>query len=161
MGRLKDLRLLVDRKLTRMENYEKRIAAEAHLYGVSLAAAMIAKKRGLDWELASMAGMLHDVAAYLSGSYEDHARRGADTAREILAELAQTTEEENEIICSMIYHHDDKETTDSDMDEALKDADVIHHCFHDLSRPVKDKEKARYESLIREFGMDSAGDHQE
>ena len=37
--------------------------------------------------------------------------------------------------------------------ELLKDADVIHHCFHDLSKPVKDKEKARYDSLCREFGL--------
>ena len=59
------------------------------------------------------------------------------------------------IICSMIYHHDDKHVTDSPMDEVLKDADVIHHCFHDLSKPVKEKEKTRYEALVREFGLDS------
>ncbi len=155
MGRLKDLRLLTDSKLTKMENYEKRMAAEAHLYGVSLAAAMIAKKRGLNWELASMAAMMHDLAAYLSGSYDDHAHRGAVLAKEILKELGQTTEEEDGIICSMIYHHDDKHVTDSPMDEVLKDADVIHHCFHDLSKPVKEKEKTRYEALVREFGLDS------
>ena len=39
------------------------------------------------------------------------------------------------------------------MDEVLKDADVIHHCMNDLSKAVKDKEKARYDSLCREFGM--------
>lgn len=153
MGRLKTLRNYVDGELNAMENPEKRTSAIVHLYGVSLAAAMIAKKRGLDPELLSMAAMLHDLHAYKSGSYEDHAHKGAELAREILDRLALTTPEETDTICSAIYHHDDKYVVDSPMDEALKDADVIHHCMNDLSKAVKDKEKARYASLCREFGM--------
>ena len=64
-----------------------------------------------------------------------------------------TSAEETELICSAIYHHDDKLVVDGPMDEALKDADVIHHCMNDLSKAVKDKEKARFESLCIEFGM--------
>ena len=153
MGRLKELRKYVDSELTAMENTDKRNGAIVHLYGVSLAATMIAKKRGLDPELASMAAMLHDLYAYKSGSYDDHAHKGADLAREILGRLDLTAPEETDIICSAIYHHDDKHIVDSPMDEALKDADVIHHCMNDLSKAVKDKEKARYESLCQEFGM--------
>ena len=153
MGRLKELRQYVDGELNAMENPDKRNGAIVHLYGVSLAATMIAKKRGLDPELASMAAMLHDLYAYKSGSYDDHAHKGAELAREILDRLALTTQEETETICSAIYHHDDKYDMDGPMDEALKDADVIHHCMNDLSKAVKDKEKARYESLCREFGM--------
>ena len=153
MGRLKELRQYVDGELNAMENPDKRNGAIVHLYGVSLAATMIAKKRGLDPELASMAAMLHDLYAYKSGSYDDHAHKGAELAREILDHLALTTQEETETICSAIYHHDDKYDVDGPMDEVLKDADVIHHCMNDLSKAVKDKEKARYESLCREFGM--------
>ena len=36
----------------------------------------------------------------------------------------------------------------------LKDADVIHHCMNDLSKPVKEKERARFERLCAEFGME-------
>ena len=100
-----------------------------------------------------MAGLLHDMAAYRSGSYDDHAHRGADYAKEVLHAMGETTEEEIEQICSMIYHHDDKQVTDSPLDEVLKDADVIHHCFNDLSKPVKDKEKARFNALIEELGL--------
>ncbi len=153
MSRLKKLRKYVDARLNEMEDADKRIGAVNHLYGVSLAATMIAKKRGLDTELAAMAGMLHDLYAYESGSYDDHARRGADLARKVLGELGLTDEKETDIICSAIYHHDDKLTVDSPMDEALKDADVIHHCMNDLSKAIKDKEKARFDSLCREFGM--------
>ena len=153
MGRLKDLRLIADEKLSQIEDNEKRLSAAAHLYGVSLAATLIAEKRGMNSELASMAAMLHDMHAYMSGSYKDHAHLGAQLAREILKELNQTTEEETDIICSMIYHHDDKEVIDSPMDEVLKDADVIHHCFHDLSKPVKEKERVRFDALVKEFGL--------
>jgi len=64
-----------------------------------------------------------------------------------------TDDAETDMICSAVYHHDDKLAVDSPMDEVLKDADVIHHCMNDLSKAVKNKEKARFDSLCREFGM--------
>ena len=153
MGRLKDLRKIVDEKLCAVAE-EKRTSAIVHLYGVSLAATLIAEKRGLDQELCAMAAMMHDLHAYLSGSYDDHAHKGAEIARQILNELGQTSEEETDCICSMIWHHDDKAVIDSPYDEVLKDADVIHHCFNDLSKPVKAKEQARFDALCREFGLE-------
>ncbi len=153
MSRLKELRMYVDSEINKMEDPEKRISAIAHLYGVSLAATMIAKKRGLDPEIVAMAAMLHDLHAYRTGSYDDHAHKGADLAREILEELKLTDGTETDMICSAIYHHDDKLVEDNPMDEVLKDADVIHHCMNDLSKPIKDKEQARFDKLCAEFGM--------
>lgn len=153
MSRLKELRKCVDKELNKIEDADKRNSAIAHLYGVSLAATMIAKKRGLDSEIASMAAMLHDLHAYKTGSYDDHAHKGAELAREILGELKLTDEAETEMICSAIYHHDDKPVTDGLMDEVLKDADVIHHCMNDLSKPIKEKEQSRFDRLCAEFGM--------
>ena len=154
MGRLKKLRICVENELAScMEDRAKRDSAIQHLAGVSLAATLLAEKRGLNSELAAMAGLLHDMAAYRSGSYDDHAHRGAEYARTVLTALNETTPEEQELICSMIYHHDDKLTVDSPLDEVLKDADVIHHCFNDLSKPVKDKEKVRFNMLIEELGL--------
>ena len=153
MSRLKELRKYVDNELNKMEDADKRNGAIAHLYGVSLAAVMIAKKRGLDPELASMAAMLHDLHAYKTGSYDDHAHKGAELAKRILGELKLTDEAETDAICSAIYHHDDKLVKDTPMDEVLKDADVIHHCMNDLSKPIKDKEQARFANLCAEFGM--------
>lgn len=144
----------MDAELNKMEDADKRNGAVAHLYGVSLAATMIAKKRGLDPELASMAAMLHDLHAYKTGSYDDHAHKGAELARGILGELKLTDEAETELICSAIYHHDDKLVVDGPMDEVLKDADVIHHCMNDLAKAVKEKEQARFEALCAEFGME-------
>ena len=153
MGRLKELRRYVDAEINRMEDPDKRTSAIAHLYGVSLAATMIAKKRGLDPELSAMAAMLHDLYAYTSGSYDDHAHKGAELARQILDELKLTDASETDMICSAVYHHDDKLVTDGPMDEVLKDADVIHHVMNDLSKAVKEKEQERYDRLCKEFGM--------
>lgn len=154
MSRLKELRKYVDTELNKMEDANKRNSAVAHLYATSLAATIIAKKRGLNPETASMAAMLHDLYAYRTGSYDDHAHKGAALAREILSGLKLTDEAETEMICSAVYHHDDKQEVDGLLDEVLKDADVIHHCMNDLSKPVKEKEKARFEKLCAEFGMD-------
>jgi HD superfamily phosphodiesterase len=153
MGRLKDLRKYVDSELNKMEDADKRNGAIVHLYGVSLAATMIAKKRGLDAELASMAAMLHDLYAYKSGSYDDHAHKGAELARQVLCELGLTDSSETDIICSAIYHHDDNFVSDSPMDEALKDADLIQNCIKNLSQPLNEAKKARFEKLCDEFGL--------
>ena len=152
MSRLKELREYIDTELNQLPD-DKRISATAHLYGVSLAASILAKKRGLDEELAAMAGMLHDMHAYKSGSYDDHAHLGAGLARNILEKLDLTTMEETDTICSAIYHHDDKLVVDFPMDELLKDADVIDHCFKDSSKAIKEKEQARYEKLCQELGL--------
>jgi HD superfamily phosphodiesterase len=153
MSRLKELRAYLDKKLNKIDDDDKRISATAHLYGVSLAAQILAKKRGLDPELAAMAGMLHDMYAYKAGSYDDHAHLGSDYARKVLGKLELTSLEETDIICSAIYHHDDKASIDGPMDELLKDADVFDHCFKDTSQPVKEKEQKRYEALCKEFRL--------
>lgn len=153
MSRLKELRNYINEQIQKIEDTDERTSAIVHLYGVSLAATILAKKRGLDPEIASMAGMLHDLYAYESGSYDDHAHKGAELAKKILEELKLTDEAETEMICSAIYHHDDKLVTDDPMDELLKDADVISHCLNDPAKKIKEKEQVRYDNLTKELGM--------
>ena len=97
--------------------------------------------------------MLHDLHAYKSGSYEDHAHKGAALAKEVLEKLELTDEAETALICSAIYHHDDKRSIDGPMDEVLKDADVIHHTMNDLSKPVKEKEQSRFNAICEELNL--------
>lgn len=153
MGRVKDLQKQVHKVLKNMEDNQKRAGAIAHLHGVSLAAVMIAEKRGEDPELAAMAGLLHDLYAYKSGSYDDHAHKGAEYARELLKKLEITTADETETICSAIWHHDSKDAVDAPMDEVLKDADVIHHSLGDPTKEIKAHEQARFSRLCEEFGL--------
>ena len=91
--------------------------------------------------------------AYKSGSYDDHAHKGAVYAGEVLKDLGITSKEETDIVCSAIWHHDSKAEIDSPMDEVLKDADVIHHSLGDPTKEVKEHEKERYEKLCMEFGI--------
>ena len=48
MSRLKELRAYVDKKINKIDDVDKRTGAIAHLYGVSLAAQILAKKRHFD-----------------------------------------------------------------------------------------------------------------
>ena len=153
MSRVKDLQKQVHKELETMKDDDKYAKAINHLHGVSLAAVIIAKKRGLNPELAAMAGLLHDLFAYKRGSYDDHAHLGADYVRKLLNKTGLTTPEETEIICSAIWRHSDKDVTDSPMDEVLKDADVLHHTLDDPTKEVKEHEKERYIKLCAEFGL--------
>ena len=104
--------------------------------------------------MAAMAGLLHDLYAYNSGSYDDHARKGADLAKKVLSDLGSVSNNEIDTICSAIWHHNDKENTDSPMDEVLKDADVIDHSLTDPTKAVKEHEMERFLRLCEEFGLE-------
>ena len=143
MGRVKELRKYVNAELMKLEDRDEMVAAFIHLNGVALAATMIAKKRGFDPEVAAMAGLLHDMHAYKTGSYDEHEHKGAELAREILGELGIADEAETDLICSAIYHHGDKLVVDEPFDEVLKDADVISHTLNDPAKAIKEKEQAQ------------------
>ena len=152
MSRIKDLQKKVYHVLEKnIDDADKRATAVAHLHGVALAAAILAKKRGENAELATLAGLLHDLWAYKSGSYGDHAHLDAELARKVLGELV--TLKEMEIICSAIDHHDSKAEVNGTMDEILKDADVIDHSLSDPTKEVKVHEQARYIKLCAELGL--------
>ena len=154
MSRIKDLQKKVYHVLEKnIDDADKRAKAVAHLHGVALAAAILAKKRGENAELATMAGLLHDLYAYKSGSYDDHAHLGAEYARKLLEKLAITTPEETDVICAAIWHHDGKAEVDGPMDEILKDADVIDHSLSDPTKEVKAHEVARYAKLCEDLGL--------
>lgn len=153
MSRLKELRKYVYKELFKMDDQDELAAAITHLNGVALAATILVKKRGFDPEVAAMAGVLHDLHAYKTGSYDEHEHKGSELARQILKKLELTNPEETDLICSAIYHHGDKLVVDSPFDELLKDADVISHTLNDPTKAIKDKEKVRFESLYEEFNI--------
>lgn len=153
MSRIQEVREKVNEIILKMDNQQKIPSAFAHLYGVSLSCTIIAKKRNEDVELAGIAGMLHDIYAYKSGSYKDHAHLGAELSQKILEELELFRKDEIEKVCHAIYYHDDKEIINEPFDEVLKDGDVMHHTLHDISKEIKEKEQIRYEKLMLEFDL--------
>lgn len=125
-----------------------------HLYGVSQTCALLAKKRQQNVELAAIAGLLHDIYAYQTGSRKDHAHQGAAAAKKILQDLNLFSEEEMDMISHAIYRHSDKDVVDSPFDEVLKDADALQHfLIMPLADPVP-HEAARVSKLKEELGME-------
>ena len=155
-NRVEILRNYVDDILLNMgDPFERRIAY-LHLYGVAQACALIALRRGVDVELATMAGMLHDLYTYKHGDSTDHAVKGAVLAREILDGLKLTNPAETDMICSAIRNHSTKDGTFSDFEEVLIDADVMQHVLYNYSFPIMEHEKERFAKLTKEFSLQQA-----
>ncbi len=153
MNRIEVLRQYIDGILLNMTDVEERRCAYLHLYGVAQSCALIALKRGENAELATMAGMLHDIYSYAKMDTKDHAHKGSILARDILTSLNVTNEHETKMICDAIYSHSDKVLAHSNFDEVLKDADVLQHCLYNPLFEIKPHEKDRYEKLKSEFGI--------
>ena len=155
-NRLEVLREKVDELVNRIElngaGQNKRRYFFVHLYGVSHFGALLALKRGLDAELASACGMLHDIYAVLTGSYEDHGPRGSEEARKILRSTGLFTVDEIKIIAGAIFYHGEKDKVHQVYDEVLKDADVLHHCLYNPGFPIQEVEKERYGRILAELG---------
>lgn len=155
MNRIEKVREYVDAVLLTMKDATERRCGYLHLYGVSQACALIALKRNENAELAAIAGMLHDIYSYAAMDTREHAHKGSIMAREILDDMKIFAENEVDIICSAIYNHSSKGVTHSPFDEVLKDADVLQHCLYNPLFEVMEKEKARYEKIKSELGIDN------
>ena len=125
----------------------------AHLYFVSLHCTLLALKRGLNVELASTCGMLHDIAN-VNGSGGDHALKGSEEAEELLRTINLYNEEEIKIITTAISRHSDKKAIHEPYDEILKDADVMSHCLYNYDFLSKQDEivQYRFNNLLIELG---------
>lgn len=153
--RVDNIRQYVDNMLNSLTDMDRRRAGFVHLYGVGQAGALIALHRGHDREyaeLAQIAGMLHDFSAYRDGVRENHAGRSSVEAEGILTDAGCFTAEEIGLICHAIEKHSDKEQTDAEFDEILKDADEMQHW---LRNPMEEYcfRKDRTQRLAREFGL--------
>ncbi|MEN6314585.1 MAG: HD domain-containing protein [Clostridiaceae bacterium] len=155
-NRLEILRRKVD-ELVDLVQRDKQRYFFVHLYGVSHFGAILAIRRGLDPELASACGMLHDIYAVISGSYDNHAIIGSIEAKKILESINLFTNSEIDIITTAISRHSDKDKKHLPYDEILKDADVLHHCLYNPSFPVKEYEQSRYSNILIELGANTAG----
>lgn len=152
MNRLDSVRQEVDSILLRLVSDEDRRYGFVHLYGVSLTATWLAERRGLDAELASVAGMLHDLATYATGDSTDHARLSSRLASRLLERVGSFSLEEVETIAHAIARHSDKEAVDGPFDELLKDADVLQHWLYDPAQPPHVSHAARRARLIADLG---------
>jgi uncharacterized protein len=153
MDRTERVRQVVDGVLRARPDEEYRRDGFVHLYGVAQACALLARVRGLDAELGTIAGMLHDLWTYKTGDGTDHARHGAPLAREVLMGLGCFAEGEIATLCEAIAHHSDKGAVHGAYDELLKDADVLQHYLYNTLFVQTGKDRSRLDALWVELGM--------
>jgi HD superfamily phosphodiesterase len=153
MDRLEQVRRVVTEIVDQQQNVLYRRAAYVHLYGVSVNCALLALERGLDVQLAQVAGMLHDLSTYQRSDSTDHDRLSAQEARRLLGELGLFSQQETDAICQAIQHHRAKGEVHAPMDELLKDADALHHYLYNPGLEQLAKEEHRIAAVLAELGV--------
>ena len=167
MNRVEKLREHVDAiLLNKNSNDRNRRMAYVHLYGVAQFCAMIAKKRGVDIDLAIMAGMLHDLYTYkkkdevrhlgmdaIEEVIKNHRVDGPVYIREILTEWQLTTDEETEIICTAIQGGVGKDDKTLELEKVVNDANILQFYFYNPVSPGIKLDDKRVEDLLSEFGL--------
>ncbi len=153
MKRIQVVQECVDRVLQNIDDQTERECAYKHLYGVSQACTLLAMKRKENIELATIAGLLHDIYSYKMSDYTDHAHKGSIIAKEILDSLGIFSSDEITIVSQAISYHSDKKTINSAFDEILKDADVLQHCLYNPLKNIAEHEKERFFAIRNELGL--------
>jgi uncharacterized protein len=157
MDRTGRVRQVIDDILRTQPDEEERRCGFIHLYGVAQACALLALKRGLDTQLSTIAGMLHDRWTYKTGDPTDHPRRGAPLALQALSDLRCFTESEIATISEAIAPHGTKGEMHGAYDEPLKDADVLqHHLYNTRLEPVEtdENQRTRPAATLEELGVE-------
>ncbi|MGI5898323.1 MAG: HD domain-containing protein [Christensenellales bacterium] len=154
--RLSKIQNSVHDMIAAMPDSQARTKFCVHSGGVSLVCALLAAKRGLDAELASAIGLLHDIYAIAKGTYEAHDVLGAEMAAEILARQGGFSREEIRAVHSAILRHDALDDfSHGHYDELLKDADVLQPFYQNMQslEAVSPQRRARMERLLKELGV--------
>lgn len=109
------------------EDRESSITFELkHSSGCCQIARILAQKRNLDADIATVASVLHDIYVIVEGKYKDHAKMGAPIAGKILEEIGGFSPEDIRIIVEAVGHHSEKEVySDNPYVELVKDVDVF------------------------------------
>lgn len=131
-----------------------------HMYSSSQLAKIIALRRGLDMELASIAAALHDIAVIITKKTENHAENSESYVKEMVDKynnkcrknLPMITEEEEIVLIDAIKKHSDKETYSEDaFVELLKDVDAIDRYLHGIKS--EDAYLERCSRVLKELGI--------
>ncbi len=123
-----------------------------HSAGCCQIGRVLAQKRSLDTELAEIICTLHDIYVIVEGGYDEHAKRGAGIAREMLEESGDFSKKEIEIIAEAIAHHSEKHIhTNKPYVELVKDADVFDCSLYENAEGfyVLHKPKEIYEEYVK------------
>ena len=151
MSRLEMVRTEVDEILLCQPNVKERRDGYVHLYGVAQNCTLLAIKRGLDIELCTIIGMLHDIFTYKYEYVKNHAVLGMDEAEKILQKLGVFSDEEINIVITAIGYHSDKTKKDDKYSEMVKDADLMQNSLYDTTFEIKHPK--RLKKVLSKLGL--------
>ena|SRR3989338_608139 len=123
-----------------------------HSAGCCQIGRILAQKRNLNAEMAEIVCILHDIYVIVEGKYEDHAKRGAEIAKEMLEESGDFTKEEIGLAAEAIAHHSEKHIyTGKPYVELAKDADVFECSLYQNAQGfyLLHKPKDIYEEYVK------------
>ena len=129
-----------------------------HFGGTAMLCAFLGLKRDLNVEICKCAGFLHDVWLFSHFPldvelHKKHGYLGSDFAGKLLRENGGYTAEQIEIICRMIYHHNDKDAIHDVYSETLKDADALDHYLNNSGYDKAYNDHGRNRKVLDEFMM--------
>jgi uncharacterized protein len=131
-----------------------------HAISCSQICKLLATSRGLDVEIAAIAGVVHDLAIIATGKFEKHGPIGAPLVEEFLTSYNLDYGEECGLIApeeiSMIVqatknHTSKKDFTDNLFDELIKDADSLDRFLH--GKETYDFYYKRSQNALHDIGL--------
>lgn len=131
-----------------------------HMYSSSQLAKLIALRRGMDVELAAIAGGIHDIAVIVTKKTNGHAKKSEIYVRELInkynnkwrEDLEIVTKEEENLLVNAIINHSDKETYSEDkFIELLKDVDSLDRYLHGVK--TEGEYLIRCNRVLKELGI--------
>jgi len=130
-----------------------------HLDTVAMLCELIGLKRGLDAGICRSAGLLHDVWLFSHmpmdvETHRQHGYIGSEFAKDLLTANGGYSDGEIEIICRMIYNHNDKGEIHDEYSETLKDADSLQHYLNGSEYDKRYNYGGRDRKVLDEFMID-------
>ncbi len=155
MNRIEKVKLYVIGIISGIHDEGEKASAYAHTYGVAACCSLLAARRGLNTEIASTMGLLHDLYTYKLSSCMCHQHSGTEMIRVAYKRewSEMFTDDEKQIILSAIYHHGDKVHVHDAYDELLKDADILDPFLRNGCMRVSGLALPRLKHMLNEFGI--------
>ena len=157
------IELILSSKVSDKDREDSVVFELMHAAGCMQIGRILAQKRKLDVDIASIASMMHDIYVIIEGKYKDHGKLGAPIAKNILEEVGGFSEEEIEIITDAVAHHSEKEIySDDSYVELVKDVDVFDcslyknaEGFYRIHKPphIYDEYVKRIKKVREELGL--------
>lgn len=151
--RLKPIYDFLNQKLLEVSDDERRHYLYSHIHGVANCSALLALRRGINPELAIAAALLHDIAAVIHDSYDQHAQTGADIARTFLSGLGSYSVEDIDVIATAIEKHTGDPRAYQRYDAILSEADFMQPYLHDFVEPKSNSGRHKLRQLFAEFNI--------